>query len=240
MPENKPQIITDSNIGWHNSQTEESKQKRNAYQNLSTICIVPCLNAIPSKVVQNWMQLMSPMNQKFTRIFVMNMEVGKAYSETIEMILAHPDLSKWKYIFTLEHDNMVSPDCLLKLYEDIGNYDAVGSLYYTKGYGGKPMCYGHPKDFPINFIPFQPNPNSVTQCNGLGMGATLFKLEMFKDKRLPRPLFETHQSYTPGVGARAYTQDLKFFEEAGKVGYKFACSTNTLTGHYDVEADQIW
>ena len=238
--EQKPQIVTEPNIGWHNKQSEESKQKRNSYKDLSSICIVPCLNSIPSKVVQNWMGLMSPTNQKFTRIFVMNMEVGKAYSETIEMILAHPDLSKWKFIFTLEHDNMVSPDCLLKLYEDIEGYDAVGSLYYTKGIGGKPMCYGNPFIQPMNFVPFQPAVNAVTRCNGLGMGATLFKIEMFKDKRIPRPLFETHQSYTPGVGARAYTQDLKFFEEAGKLGYKFGCSTNTLTGHFSLEEDMVW
>lgn len=240
MAENKPQIITESNIGWHNQQPEADKQKRNAYKDLSTICIVPCLNTIASKVVQNWLGLMQPMNQKFTRIFVMNMEVGKAYSETIEMILAHPDLSKWKYIFTLEHDNMVAPDCLLKLLDDIEKFDAVGSLYYTKGYGGKPMSYGKVNEFPFNFAPFQPEPNSVTPCNGLGMGATLFRMEMFKDKRIPRPLFETHQSYTPGVGAKAYTQDLKFFEEAGKYGYKFAVSTNTLTGHLDLENDIIW
>lgn len=236
----RPQIVTESNVGWHNSQPEAIKQKKNAYKDLSTICIVPCMQYIPSKVVQNWMGLFSPMNQKFTRIFAMNMEVGRAYSETIEMILANPELSKWKYIFTLEHDNLVSPDCLLKLLEDIEGYDAVGSLYYTKGIEGKPMCYGNPNVFPVNFAPFQPPPNSVTKCNGLGMGATLFRTEMFKDKRLPRPLFETVQKYEPGIGSSAYTQDLKFFHEAGKIGYRFACSTRTLTGHFDVQNDQVW
>jgi hypothetical protein len=236
----KPQIVTESNIGWHNSQPEDVKQKKNAYRDLSTICIVPCMQSIPSKVVQNWMGMMAPMNQKFTRIFAMNMEVGKAYSETIEMILANPELSKWKYIFTLEHDNLISPDCLLKLLEDIEGYDAVGSLYYTKGVEGKPMCYGDPNIFPVSFAPFQPPPNAVTKCNGLGMGATLFRTEMFKDKRMPKPLFETIQKYEPGVGSSAFTQDLKFFLEAGKIGYRFACSTRTLTGHYDSVNDQVW
>lgn len=565
----KPQIVVQENLGYHNRTPEEIKQKKNAYRDQSTIMIVPCMDYIPSKVVQNWMSIVSPMNQKFTRIFVMNMEVGAAYSETIEMILAHPELSKWKYIMTLEHDNMPQPDVLLRLLEDIElGYDAVGSLYYTKGVEGRPMCfddktevlteegwkffedvsfqdkvatlnkdgfveyhhpldrqkylyngemihwksqrvdllvtpehnvycskrsnkdkdtgylpfdlyrasdvekssrikfkrdadwggeyqeyyhltetrsfkmndwieflgyyladghcvkpkmphhksymvdirkqegvvydtiadclgrlgfnvrrnkgrikfsdkevydylksfgkapskyvpryihtlskeqistfvdaiwlcdghqkngvymayetispvlandmqellfkiglvgvigtrkywnnaeskevtkyvisasnssfepimmngakrvqyeglvydltvpnhtlyirrngrplwsgncYGLPLEFPTNFAPFQPAPDSVTQCNGLGMGATLFRMEMFKDTRLPRPLFETIQNKEA-----SFTQDLKFFLEAGKLGYKFACSTRTLTGHYSVQEDMVW
>lgn len=232
----KPQIVIQENLGYHNRTPEEIKQKKNAYRDQSTIMIVPCMDYIPSKVVQNWLGIMSPMNQKFTRIFVMNMEVGAAYSETIEMILAHPDLSKWKYIMTLEHDNMVQPDVLLRLLEDIElGYDAVGSLYYTKGVDGRPMAFGIPLEFPVNFAPFQPAPDTVTQCNGLAMGATLFRMEMFKDERLPRPLFETVQSKT-----ESFTQDLKFFLEAGKLGKKFAVSTRTLTGHFDVQNDQVW
>lgn len=570
----KPQIVgINDQQGWHNSQPEDVKQKKNAYRDNSTVLIIPCLESIPSKVVQNWLQIMTPMNSKFVRIFAMNMEVGKAYSETIEAILAHPELSKFKYVWTLEHDNMVAPDALLKLLEDIEEFklDAVGSLYYTKGEGGKPMCFddqtevltkegwklfkdvayddeiatlredgfmefhrasdkqvyeykgemihwksqrfdsmvtpdhsvyckkrgykdkihttqfkrhtasevenssritfkrnadwvgeeqetfiispdrvvkmddwleflgyyladGHciknklspnskgidirkmegerydkiassmdriglntrrnkervqatdkdvydmldifgkaatkyvpryihnlskrqikifldaiwscdgshkdgvyenyftispkladdiqelllriglvgvignntywneteqrtvtryivssshssfypiamkkPKrvDYdgivydltvpnhtlyvrrngraiwsgncygdinihPVGFVPFQPQPNTVTRCHGLGMGNTLFRMSMFKNKNLPRPLFETVQRYTPQVGAEAFTQDLKFFLEAGKQGYSFGCSTNTLTGHLDVANDMIW
>jgi hypothetical protein len=72
------------------------------------------------------------------------------------------------------------------------------------------------------------------------MGATLFRLEMFKDPRFPKPLFETVQRVTPQGGAEAFTQDLKFFLEANKLGYKMAVSTRTLTGHYDIENDMTW
>lgn len=236
----KPQIVMSEILGYHNRTPEDVKQKKNAYKDQSTILIVPCLDKIPSKVVQNWMNMMTPMNQKFTRIFAMNMEVGKAYSETIEMILANSELSKWKYIMTLEHDNMVQPDVLLRLLEDIEGYDAVGALYYTKGVEGKPMSFGLPMSFPAGFEPFQPPPNSVTQCNGLAMGATLFRMEMFKDKRFPKPFFETVQRRTPEGGYESFTQDLKFFLEAGKLGYKFAVSTRTLSGHFDVANDMVW
>lgn len=240
MSETKPQIIMEDSRGYHNNRNKDEKLKSLAYRDLSTIMIVPCYSkGIHPKVVQNWMGIQAPMNQKFTRIFVTDMEVGKAYTETINSILANPELSKWKYIFTLEHDNIVEPDVLLKMYPDMDDYDAIGSIYYTKGQEGRPMCYGRPDIQPLNFVPFEPQPNAVTPCNGLGMGATMFKMEMFKNKKKPDPLFETKQVFDPGKGMQAYTQDLYFFQEMGKIGYKFGCTTKTKTGHMD-ESGFIW
>lgn len=237
----KPQIVVPNYEGFHNTNPETSARisKSKSYQDLSTICIVPCHTGIPPKIVQSWRGMMTPMNQKFIMIMVENMEVGQAYSETIEMILANPELSKWKYIMTLEHDNAPPPDGLLKLYENMDKYDGIGGIYFTKGEGGQPMCYGK-TDREVNFIPFIPNVESITPCYGIAMGFSLFKMEMFKDKRLPRPLFETKQSYVPGVGAQAYTQDLKFCEEAGKLGYKFAVDSRVRVGHYDYSTDFMW
>jgi len=236
----KPQIIVNGMEGYHNSIVDEENLKKNAYKDLSTICIVPTRGQIPAKVVQSWMGLMTPMNQKFVRMFAIGMEVGKAYSETIEAILAHPDLSKWKYILTLEEDNTPPPDGLLRLYDHMDKYDVIGALYWTKGIEGKPMCYGKTDVFPKGFAPFMPDADTITPCNGLGMGFTLFKIDIFKNKKLPKPFFETVQRYTPGQGVQGYTQDLKFFENAGKLGYKFACDSRVKVGHYDYENDQMW
>jgi hypothetical protein len=240
MSDIKPQIVMHGFEGFHNEQRYEDLAQKNVYRDLSTICIVPTRGMISAKVVQSWMGLMSSMNQKFIRMFAIGMEVGAAYSQTIEQILLHPELSKWKYILTLEEDNCPPPDGLIKLYEHMDEYDAIGGLYWTKGIEGKPMCYGNPKVFPVNFVPFMPDPDTVTRCNGLGMGFTLFKLDMFKNPKMPKPFFETVQRYTEGKGVEGYTQDLKFFEEAGKLGYKFACDSRVKVGHYDVNEDQMW
>ena len=185
----KPQIVLHSNEGYHNSISDNENLRKNAYKDLSTICIVPTRGVIPAKVVQSWMGLMSPMNQKFVRMFAIGMEVGAAYSETIESIISHPELSKFKYILTLEEDNTPPPDGLIKLYENMDKYDVIGGLYWTKGIEGKPMCYGKPDVFPVNFVPFMPETDTVTRCNGLGMGFTLFKMEIFKNKKLPKPFW---------------------------------------------------
>ena len=98
----KPQIVIESYNpqGIHNTNFLESVsrlEKGKGYKDLSTICIVPTRGVIPAKVVQAWMGLFSAMNQKFTRIFVIGMEVGDAYENAVESILNNPELSKWKY-----------------------------------------------------------------------------------------------------------------------------------------------
>lgn len=240
----KPQIVVEDYKGFHNKDLEKSQErlaKSGTYKDLSTICVIPTRGMIPAKVVQNWMGLMPPMNQKFIRIFMIGMEVGQAYNQAVEFVLANPELSKWKYILTMEEDNMPPPDGILKLYEAINmGYDVVEGLYWTKGEGGQPMIYGDPNAFPLSFIPQMPRSDTVQRCNGLGMGFDLFKLEIFKNPQLPRPFFKTVQEYAPGVGGKIYTQDLYFFENAGKLGYKFACDTRCRVGHYDVERDIIW
>ena len=238
-----PQIAMPE-VGQHNKDLENSinrLKQSGTYKDLSTIIICPTRGQIPAKVVQYWMGLMRPMNQKVIGpIFGIGMEVGESYNNMIQSILDNPELSQWKYILTIEEDNCPPADGLLKLYENIEEYDVVQGLYWTKGEGGQPMIYGDPKVMPKNFIPQMPRPGEIQQANGLGMGFNLFKLDIFKNPNVPKPWFKTVQEVIPGQGARAYTQDLYFYENAAKAGYKFACDNRVLVGHYDINADKMW
>lgn len=238
-----PQIAMPE-IGQHNKDLEKSinrLKKSNSYKDLSTIIICPTRGQIPAKIVQTWMGLMKPMNQKVIGpIFGIGMEVGESYNNMIESILANPELSKFKYILTIEEDNAPPVDGLLKLYENMDQYDVIQGLYWTKGEGGQPMIYGDPKVMPKNFIPQMPKVGEVQEANGLGMGFNLFKLDIFKNPNVPKPWFKTVQELIPGQGARAYTQDLWFYENAAKAGYKFACDNRVLVGHYDYQNDIMW
>jgi len=227
--------------GVHNSDIERARgrlMRGQTYRDLSTVCLIPTRGLIAAKVVQSWLGMMSPMNQKFIRIFLEKMEVGDAYNNGIKMILDNSELSKWKYVLTVEEDNCPPPDGIMKLYEGMTKFDAVGGLYWTKGEQGQPMIYGNPNEMPLNFVPQLPVPDSLQPCNGLGMGFTLFKMEMFK--KIPSPWFRTLQEFVPGQGTRACTQDLYFFQEAAKFGYKFACNTSCRVGHYDSGSEIIW
>lgn len=237
-----PTIIIGGELGFHNSDLEKAQKRLREgrqYEDLSTICVVPTRGVISARVVENWMGLLTPMNNAFVRLFVSGMEVGDAYNSAVETILGHPQLQNFKYLLTLEEDNLPPPDGLLKLHESIGEFAAVGGLYWTKGEGGQPMQYGDPKSI-LSFQPQVPKPESLNECNGLGMGFTLFRLEVFKDKKIPKPWFKTVQQWDPQTGAQVGTQDLYFFGNARKAGYRVACDTRVRVGHLDVESGIVW
>lgn len=220
------------------TQVRDRLIRGNSYRDLSTVCVIPTRGLIAAKVVQAWLSLATPMNQKFTRFFMEKLEVGDAYNQAIETILAHPELSKWKYLLTLEDDNAPPPDGLLRLYESIDKYDAISGLYFVKGETGAAMIYGDPKNMPQDFIPQVPIPETVQECNGIGMGFALWRLAMFK--KMVKPWFRTLQSFVPGKGMQAATQDLYFCAEARKHGYRFAVDTRVRVGHWDDANQVMW
>jgi hypothetical protein len=237
-----PTEFSRDDTGAHNSRGEVSSArllKGNTYRDLSTVWITPTRGKLAPRVVSAWIAMMRPMNQPFIGpLFFENDEVGVAYQKGIEMILDNPELSKWKYILTVEEDNLPPSDGLLKLYESIEKgFDCVSGLYWTKGETGQPMIYGDPKVMPRNFIPQIPQADALQHCNGLGMGFNLWRVDSFKRKLkdMPKPWFKTVQER----GAQ-FTQDLWFFNEAAKHGFKVACDTRVKVGHLDINSGIVW
>lgn len=232
--------------GRHNQDLQKSIErltKGGGYKDLSTVCAIPTRDGnLPAKVATAIWSLMTPMNQKFVKFTVEGKEIGEAYTDVVAMILQNPELSKWKFLLTIESDNLPPPDGLLKLYESIRDYDAVGGLYWTKGEGGQPMIYGNPRQMPKDFRPQVPIPGAIQECNGLGMGFTLFRISMLKDMQKLGywPMFKTLQEFDPGKGASCGTQDLFFFGNAGREGYKFASDNRVLVGHLDTQEGVVW
>jgi hypothetical protein len=206
--------------------------KESVYRDLSTIVIIPALNQVYTKAASSWWNLMFPPNQKIVKLFVQNMEVGEAYSQTIESILANPELSKFKYILTVEADNVVPPDGAIKLLaqmEEHPEFACIGGLYWTKGMGGVPQIWGDIKDPVLNFRPMPPVPGQLVECCGTGMGFNVFRLDMFRDIKLRKPWFKTTASVTEGL----YSQDLYAWTDFRKNGYRCAVDCSVLVGHVD-------
>jgi hypothetical protein len=230
--------LNEAFVGFHNENLPEERTriiKGNSYKELSTVWVTPTRGLVPFKVVSSWFAMMKPMNQQVIGpIGLEGMEVAEAYNQGVQMILDHPQLSKYKYLLSIEEDNCPPSDGLLKLYENIEEYDAVSGLYWTKGYGGQPMCYGSPKVMPKNFIPQPPPIDCVKEYNGLGQGFCLYKLDMFR--KVDKPWFKTVQSTEEGLG----TQDLYFFSKAAKYGFKFAVDGRVKVGHWDQSSQTMW
>jgi len=243
MGDIKPQLIgIDSGI--HNSDLEKTGQRileGGSWKHQRVITIIPTTKSIHTKVYLSHCGLIFPPNNGSYRMAAVGMEVGEAFSNAIEQILAHPDLSQWEYILTIEHDNIPQPDSLLKLLkrmEEHPEFSCIGGLYWTKGEGGVPQVWGDPKDPVLNFRPQAPDPNGgLVECCGTGMGFNLWRLSMFKDEKLRKPWFKTGRGEN---GEGVFTQDLYAWSDFRKHGYRCAIDCSVKVGHYSVEEDITW
>ena len=218
------------------------------YKDNSTVIIIPTRGTINYKIIQSWQNLIAPMNQKRAIIFATGHEVGQAYNEMIKNILANPELSKWKYILTLEDDNIQPADAHIRLLETIewGKYDAVSGLYFTKGEVGMPMAYGDPAEMArTGVLDFKPRDvrdaiknGHVMPVNGIAMGCSLYRMDMFKE--IQGPWFVTLNDIIPEKGVACFTQDLYFCERAVKAGKRFAVDMRVKVGHLDINTGVVY
>lgn len=215
-----------------------------SYLDASTVVIVPTRGAIHHRWVERFMQLMAPMNQKRHVMFVSGHEVGKAYDAALATILAHPDLSTWRYVLTIEDDNLPPPNAHLQLLESLRQTgaDAVSGMYFTKGDLNMPMAYGDPASASFDFRPRDVREAlAAGQCmpvNGIAMDCALWRMDLFR--RVTAPWFVTVQEWSE-AGAKCYTQDLHFCERAVRQhGAKFWVDCRVRVGHMDVATGEVY
>lgn len=223
--------------------------KGNTYRDQSTVLIMPSRDPfIHYRVTEGLRNLIGPMNQKRHAMFCVGDEVGIAYNKMIADILAHPDLKNWKYIMTVEADNLVPPDAHIRMLETIeaGMWDAVSGLYFTKGEINMPMAYGDPARFESTGV-LEFTPRNVTEAlasgqvmpvNGIAMGCALWRMDLFR--QVPSPWFVTVADIVNGSTIEAMTQDLYFCREARKRGHRFAVDCRVRVGHLDLTTEEVY
>ena len=237
------------------------------YRDRSTVIVCPTRGQIDSRIVESWGALIHPMNQRrLGPIFARGYEVGAAYDTLISGILDHPQLKGWKYVLTLEDDNVVPPDAhmrLLDLMEEHPEYDAIAAIYHTKDPAQVPMAYGDPEHFkktgkclhfPIDRALLDPWGPPV-EVLGIPMGCTLWRMDLFR--KVPPTWFQTlservlvdgklvpSETMTTEQCAdakKAMTQDLLFCEVAVKQhGCRFAVAPSVRVGHLCLETGWVY
>ena len=231
----KPELIIQQDFGGvHNGDLKTARARiirGGSWKRQRIVVIIPCDAMIAARVALSHWNLIFPPNNGVVRILAQGCEVGKAYSSAIESILAHPELSTWEFILTLESDNTPPADGIIKLLEHMEahpEFACIGGAYWTKGEGGVLQAWGDPKDPIANFRPQPPDLNGgLVECVGTGMGFNLWRMKMFHDKRLRRPWFVTQTS--GGVS----TQDLYAWSDFRKYGYRAAVACDVKVGHID-------
>jgi hypothetical protein len=243
----KPTLTIQDFAGAHGAdlgKTSARLIKGGSWKKQRVVVVIPAGESIPAPVYLSHVNLGFPPNNGVVRILAQGMEVGEAYSNAIEQVLAHPELKDWEFLLCVEHDNMPPSDGVIRLIEQMEAHpelSAIGGLYFTKGPGGCAQIWGDPKDPVTNFRPCPPDPaGRLVECCGTGQGFTLFRLSMFRDSRLKRPWFRTLS------GKDGYaTQDLAFWGDARKYGYRCAIDCSVRVGHFDAAgqfgpAGMVW
>lgn len=236
----KPEIVT-LGPGRHNEQIETAFSRITegaSWKKQRVIVVMPAAKKMSTKVALSHMGLIFPPNQPVFRLLALGQEVGEAYSNTFQMIVDHEELSQWEYILTIEHDNVPPPDGVLQLIKQMDahpEFCCIGGLYWTKGLGGTPQLWGDPTDPIMNFRSMPPRIGELQEVNGTGMGFNLWRISTFKDEKLRKPWFKTVAG-SEGVG----TQDLYFWSDARKNGYRCAVDNSVLVGHWDDQEEICW
>jgi len=218
------------------------------YRDSSTIIIMPSRTpTLHYRVVAALQGLIAPMNQRRCMMFCVGDEVGVAYDNLIGHILADKDLSSYRYVMTIESDNLVPPDAQRRLTETIeaGMFDAVSGIYFTKGDINMPMAYGDPAHFEATGeLEFRPRDvaaclaaGQVMPVNGIAMGCALWRMDLFR--KMPRPWFVTVDDLVDGK-AMGFTQDLWFCKAARLAGHRFAVDCRVKVGHMDLVTEQVY
>lgn len=235
----KPQLIVTDLTGHHAtnmSETVSRLQRGGSWKKQRVVVIIPSAEMISVTVMMALWNLAFPPNNGVVKIAALGDEVGVAYSNAIESILNHPDLSKWEYVLCIEHDNVVPPDGVVRLVERMEQHPefaAIGGLYFTKGPGGCAQIWGDVKDPLINYRPQIPDPTGgLVECYGVAQGFTMFRLDLFKDSRLRRPWFKTLNG-KEGLGMS--TQDLYLWNDLRQYGYRCAIDCSVKVGHQDID-----
>lgn len=231
------------------------------FHDRSTVIVCPTRGAIDSRVVYAWNALKHAMNQRrIGPLFARGYEVGHAYDELISGVLEHPQLKTWKYVLTLEDDNLPPPDAHLALLEAMERhpeFDAIAGLYHTKDAAQLPMAYGDPAHFketgrtvhfPIDRKFLDPRNPEPVEVLGIPMGCTIWRMDLFRevaptwfmtlsDKVLLNGKLVPFEQLTDDQTKDAkkhMTQDLTFCEVAVKQhGKRFAVLPSLRVGHLD-------
>jgi hypothetical protein len=231
----KAELVVQDFSGVHNKDVDATRlrlTKGGTWKKQRIAVVIPAADTIPAKVALSHWNLAFPPNNGVVRILAQGMEVGDAYTTAIEQILAHPEIGKWEYLLTIEHDNAPPADGVMKLLERMEEHpelSCISGLYYTKGIDGCAQIWGDPKDPVLNFRPQPPDPEGkLVECCGTGMGFALWRMKMFKDPKLRKPWFKTQTK--DGM----MTQDLYAWQDFRKNGYRCAIDCSVKVGHYDL------
>ena len=127
------------------------------------------------------------------------------------------------HLMFLDTDMTFPPDTLQRLIAH--DKDIVSGLYFERYAPYRPMLR---QRFEDGYSLVNYPPAGLVECDALGAGCILIRMEVFQ--KLAKPCFEYRLS-TSGIKETFLTEDIVFCERARKAGFKIFCDTSIRCGH---------
>jgi 2-polyprenyl-3-methyl-5-hydroxy-6-metoxy-1,4-benzoquinol methylase len=194
------------------------------------ICI-PLYGSIPANFFINFMNRIHELytngrNYEVRIHMKQGQPVDLVRNELVNMALQY----NCDYIMFIDSDMILPPKAIDNLIDM--NVDIASGLYFSKGKPFLPVAriYQDDKHFYLEDFEF----DRILEVDGVGLGCCLIKSEIFK--KIKYPWFKFNWSEWKGqIGQLA--EDLYFFDEAKKLGYKVYLNTGITCNHFGTEVE---
>lgn len=217
------------------------------HKDQSTFFMMTSRGHLPLPVVAGLIGLHRPRVDRFEWHLTVAPSTSDGYNTLVFDMLRSEHRFKW--VFSVEDDVIIPPNALTRLIRGAeAGYDMVGALCWEKKDDGIPMLLGDPADPATTYQPRIPEPDRLMPVNGVHLGCTLIKADIFRDKRwgteaaslpwfyegkpLGHPEAEEETAWT--------TPDLTFCHAVTRLGYKIAVDTGLRVGHFDRASGRIF
>lgn len=213
------------------------------YRDSSTVMACASRGDVPMDVVRAWHQMIPLLNQRRAFLFCAGAEVADAYNQLVARALQERG---FRYLLTLEDDCLPPADAHHRLLDAIGDYDAIGGLYFRKTEPPTALLLGDPSLPEWSSLPIDPceaiEAGAVVPVNVLPMGCTLYKLDLFRE--MEPPWFQTTEQFHVAdqmvLGRKLMTHDVGFSKRAKALGKRFAIHCGVRVGHLNVENGVVY
>lgn len=216
----------------------EAKQLPKTYPNFTTLMrAVPYTDRpLPPKLVRSFATMSSPMATTTIDVERHRMAVDEARQSMAEDAIRN----NVKYLFFWDEDVLLLPHTLCELIYFLEHYPkfaVVGGIYCIKRPRPEPMVFKGRGCGPY----WDWKAGEVFEVDGISMGATLIRVDCFKD--LPKPWFKTVQDNTPqldGVPMQEYWSEDLYFCNLLRTNTKWriAAHGGLLLPHVDVKTGE--
>jgi len=156
---------------------------------------------------------------EFVPYFGVRMSLPSCRNQAVTMALK----GQFDYILWMD-DDMVVPvetEIFSRLVEH--DKDIVAPLFFIRSKPYLPLLFKRVLMANGGFMTYNnilDYEKGLVECDGVGFGMVLIKMEVFK--KLRQPYFEYNDQYG---------EDLRFCENATRAGFKIFCDTNLILGH---------